>query len=111
MITINAGNVETKVNQFTLENLTTERACLIGEGWENIKIDPDFKKDSVEQIVELIGGRQATKDRIKFVIRNTPVHAWFCSRIIYEADRKKWVYVAGQDHKGELQQIRNELKK
>jgi len=111
MKTINGKNVAKLVNQFTLENLTTERAYLIGLGWNDIKIDEDFKKESVSQIVELLGGRQATKDRIKFVIRNTPVSSWFAQRIIFEPLRNKWVYIAGQDYPSELQEIRNQLKK
>lgn len=111
MKTINSKNVSKLVNQFKLENLTTERACLIASGWENIKIDEDFKKESVSQIVELLGGRQATKDRIKFVIRNTPIHNWFAQRIVFEPLRNKWVYIAGQDYPSELQEIRNTLKK
>ncbi len=111
MKTINAKNVEKLVEQFTLENLSTDRAVIIGIGWDNIKIDPDFKKDSIEQIVQLIGGSQKTKDRIKFIIRNTPIHAWYSSRIVFEPDRNRWAYISGQEYVQEIISIRNHLKK
>lgn len=111
MKTINRKNVSKLVNNFTLENLTTERACLISEGWSNIKIDVDFKRESIEEIANLIGGVKKTKDRIKFVLRNTPVSEWFASRIIFESLYNRWEYVSGQDTATEKAEIRNTLKK
>ena len=111
MKTLNKKNVSKLVNQFTLENLTTERACLIAGGWQNIKIDEDFKNESISQIVNLLGGIKATKEKIKFVIKNTPVSSWFASRIVFEPLINKWTYIAGQDYPAELQEIRNQLKK
>lgn len=111
MIKINQNNVGKKIMQFNLEHLTCERANIIGVGWENIKIDPEFKEKAIDEIVELLGGRQATKDRIRFVIKNTPVHAWFASRIYFNASRQRWEYIAGQDYPREITEIRNQLKK
>lgn len=111
MKTINKKNVSKLVSQFTLEHLTTERAPLIIGGWSDIKIDEDFKKESVNQILDLLGGLDTTKNKIAFKIKNTPVHGWFAQRIIFEPLRNKWVYIAGQDYTSELRTIRKELSK
>lgn len=111
MKTINSKNVSTLVSQFTLEHLTTERVPLISGGWSDIKIDTDFKKSSIEQITDLLGGRSRTKEKIGFTLRNTPVYGWFAQRIIFEPLRNKWVYIAGQDYPSELATIRKELTK
>lgn len=109
MKTINTKNVSKLVTQFSLSNLSTERAHLINSGWENIKVDESFKSDAINQIVELLGGRQKTKDRIKFVIKNNPLHTWYADRIIFDANRNRWVYVAGQDYPTEITEIRRQL--
>lgn len=110
MTTITKKNVEKLITQFTLENLSTERASIKGEGWATIKIDEDFKNKAFEDIADLLGGRKATKDRIKYVIKNNPISAWFAQRIIYNAKGDYWTYCAGQDYPAELAQIRKTLK-
>jgi hypothetical protein len=111
MNTINEKNVAKLVRQFTLHNLTTERVNIIGQGWTDIKIDPDFKEKSIDQIINILGGHQKTKDRIKFVIKNTPISGWYSDRIVFEPAVNRWVYIAGQDHPKEINEIRNDLKK
>jgi hypothetical protein len=111
MKTINKTNVQKRVNQFTLENLTTSRAYIIGEGWQTIKVNENFFNESIEQITDLIGGFDKTKRAVKFTLRNTPIYQWFASRIVYEPKRKAWYYIAGQDYYNELKQIRKELTK
>lgn len=111
-IKITRENVAKKVNEFNLENLTTSRACLIGLGWENIKIEESFYNASIDELVKIIGGREKTKNRIKFILRNTPLSShWFSRRFIFEAKRNKWCYVAGQCEADEIPQIRKELLK
>lgn len=111
MKTINKNNVEKLVNQFTLENLTTGRAYLKNGGWSDIKIDEDFKEESINQILDVLGGWEKTKEAMRFNIRNTPISAWFASRIVYEPKRNTWTYVAGQDYPSELATIRKQLSK
>ena len=111
MKNINKSNVSKLVRQFTLENLTTERAYLNGSGWNDIKVDESFKDESIEQIVNLLGGRTKTKETIKHALKNTHIHNWFATRIVYEPLRNSWTYTAGQDYPSELATIRKELTK
>lgn len=108
MKTITKQNVHKLTNNFTLESLTTNRVNLIDGGWSDVKIDPDFYEESIENIVWLLGGREATKQKVRFALRNTPVHGWFSGRIMYT---NKWTYTAGQDYPNELRLIRKELTK
>lgn len=108
MKAINKTNATKLIQQFNLSHLTTGRANIISKGWENIKIDETFFNESIDQITQLIGGHQKTKDIIKYTLRNTPVHQWFASRIIF--DGVKWSYIAGQDYPSEIAEIRRLLK-
>lgn len=104
---INKENVNKLTNNFTLGNLTTRRACINGIGWDDIKIDESFFNESIDNIANLLGGRQKTKETIKFKLRNEPIYEWFGSRIVF--NNNKWEYVSGQNYSGELTQIRKIL--
>ena len=108
---ITKQNVHKLTNNFTLESLTTNSVNLIDGGWSDVKIDPDFYEESIENIVWLLGGREATKQKVRFALRNTPVYGWFASRIVYCPHANRWTYTAGQDYPNELRLIRKELTK
>ena len=110
MKTISEKNVS-MVNQFTLENLVNGRAWIEGQGWQDIKVDEDFYNKSINQLVDLIGGREKTKQQVRFNLRNTPFHHWSANRFIYSLHRNVWEYVAGQDYTSEMATIRNHVKK
>lgn len=95
------------VSQFTLEHLTTGRVPILGNGWTDVKIEEEFKNRSINEIVELIGGHQKTRDKVRFQLRNEPQHAWFADRFVYEGIKRGWVYIDGQDGKYEKQHVRN----
>lgn len=107
MKTINKNNSTKEIQQFNLSHLTTGRANIINKGWQDIKIEDSFFNESINEIVNLIGGREATKQAIKFSLRNTPIHQWFANRIIF--DGKNWSYIAGQDYPSEIKEIRRQL--
>ncbi|WP_294203083.1 hypothetical protein [uncultured Chryseobacterium sp.] len=110
-IIITEKNVSEKVKQFNAGNLTTGRAYIIGEGWQDIQIDEAFYNKSIGEIVALIGGRPETAAKVKFKLRNEPFHHWSASRFVWEESLQRWAYIAGQDYPAEITQIRNFLKK
>ena len=111
MKTIRKNNIAKNISQFTLENLTTSRAYLIATGWQDIKVDKDFMNESIDQIIDLLGGHHNTKKAIRYTLNNTPVYGWYAQRIVFEPLINKWVYIAGQDYPSELRTIRKELTK
>jgi hypothetical protein len=111
MKTINKKNIDKITHQLSLYNISSERAYIIGKGWNNIKIQESFKNESFKEIVNLLGGTQKTKTKILFNLKNTPVYGWFTERIIFDNHLQRWVYIAGQDCPKEKQEIRNQLKK
>lgn len=107
---ITKENVHNHVEQFNLHHLIHQRAHLNEKGWTDIAIDQSFFDKSIDDVVDLIGGRGNTKEEIKFKLRNQPVSAWFTNRFIF-SPYNIWVYVAGQDYVAEMSEIRKYLKK
>jgi hypothetical protein len=110
-IKITKQNVNKLTEQFTLNNLTTGRASIIGTGWNDIKIDEQFFNESINNIVELLGGRQKTKETIKYKLRNEPIYGWFSNRIVFCKHNNVWTYIAGQEYTTEIKEIRKILTK
>jgi len=108
-IKITQKNVSNRVQQFSLDNLTTSRAYINGKGWKNIDIDGDFFDWSVNQIVDLLGGRETTKNAVRFALRNTPINGWFARRIVFNEMRNTWEYIAGQDYPAEIRAIKKQI--
>lgn len=106
---ITKQNVSTKVVQFNLENLTHNRASITGIGWTDIIIDETFKAESLQQIVDIIGGREATKVKVLRNLTNNKVNGWFMQRFIYMPKYDRWSYCAGQDYDNEIASIRRKL--
>ena len=104
--TIGYNNVGDLVSQFNLYHLTTERAPIKGESYQDIKINEGFKINAVKEIVELIGGHKQTRERVGFKIRNEPQHHWFADRFVFNSHRNKWEYITGQSQKDEMKKIR-----
>lgn len=94
-----------------MQDVFNQRVCFEKGGWDNVKIQSEELEKASIEIAELIGGRQTTKDAIAFVLRNQPIYEWFTNRFIYDLNRECWTYVAGQDYREELKQIRRKLKK
>lgn len=102
----NAGEV---TQQFNAEYLTTERAPIIGKGYEEIEIEENFYNNSIDEIVSLIGGHAKTMQKIRFRLRQGPLNHWSAKNFIWSQKRKCWTYCAGQDHPEEIRQIRKYL--
>jgi len=111
MRTITKKNIDKITHQLSLYNISSERAYIIGKGWQNVKFKEDFRLESFNAIVELLGGTKKTKTKILFNLKNTPIYGWFAERIIFDNHLQRWVYIAGQDCPKEKQEIRNLLKK
>ena len=111
MITITKKNIDKITHQLSLYNISSERAYIIGKGWQNVKFKEDFRLESFNAITELLGGTKKTKTKILFNLKNTPIYGWFAERIIFENHLQRWVYISGQDCQKEKQEIRNQLKK
>lgn len=106
---ITKQNVSDKVVQFNLENLNHKRASINGLGWTDIAIDESFKAESLQQIVDIIGGRDATKAKVLRNLSNNKVNGWFLQRFIYMPKYDRWSYCAGQDYPSEIASIRRKL--
>lgn len=113
MNAINKKNATKKVSQFNLDHLNHHRAPIIGKGWADVKIDPDFLEWSINETVKIIGGNEATKEKIKFILKNTPVNHWSLQKFIFSnyESGARWSYCAGQDYTGDICTIRNFLRK
>ena len=111
MLEINIKNVSTLIDQFDLGDLTTERAHLKNIGWSDIKIEDSFYLNSINEIVELIGGREKTKKTVRFRLKNEPCHHWCSEHFVWSESRQVWTYVAGQDYDSEIKQIRRHFTK
>lgn len=106
---ITKQNVSTKVVQFNLEHLNHNRASINGIGWSDISIDETFKAESLQQIADIIGGREATKAKVLRNLTNNTVNGWFLQRFIYMPKYDRWSYCAGQDYPSEIASIRRKL--
>lgn len=106
---ITKSNVHYLCAQFTLENLTTGRACVDG-CWDSVDIDDSFA-DAYNNIAELLGGRAETKKKIAYILRNNPISDWFANRIVFCRHTNRWEYTAGQDYPSEIRNIRQTLLK
>lgn len=106
---ITKQNVSAKIEQFNLENLNHNRACIVGIGWTDITTDENFKSESLQQIADIIGGRAATKEKVLRTLTNNIISGWFMQRFIYMPERDIWSYCAGQDYVGEIASIRRKL--
>lgn len=105
----NIQNLAKKVNQLTAYTLISQSAYINEIGWTSI--NNLMTEDVARDIVNVLGGHTATKEKIVQVLTTQKFSAWYLERIIYESKRKCWTYCAGQNYPAELQQIRNELKK
>ena len=106
---ITKQNVSDKVLQFNLENLNHNRASINGIGWTDIVVDETFKAESLRKIVDIIGGREATKAKVLHNLTSNKVNGWFMQRFIYMPKHDIWTYCAGQDYVGEITSIRRKL--
>ena len=105
----NIDNLAKNVSQVTAQTLISQRAYFNGVGWEEIN---NLMTDEIAQeIADLLGGRNATKETIVRVLTTQRFSAWYLERIIYDEKRKQWTYCAGQDYPYEIKQIRNDLRK
>jgi hypothetical protein len=109
-----------KVNkgQLTARDLLNSE-IYTAKGWKTFKISADLKKDIVNNVVEILGGHNKTKESIKYNLLNTNINHWGLNRIIIEektlqSDKRKKVvsfrYIEGQNYEHELNQIRKYLK-
>lgn len=106
MKTITRKNVSQRITQFNAEHLTTARANIKNDGWQNIKIENGFHQESINEIIALIGGRNKTQKIMKLKLENEPFHHWSATRFIYDYNNQQWKYVAGQDYNSEMKEIR-----
>ena len=97
--------VEKANGQMNLEILLNRRA-----NFGDFTMEEGEFRNQINYIVnEVLRGWNKHKGRIKYILNNTPLQHWGFSRIIF--DGKRWRYVAGQDRRNELTQIRNFIKK
>lgn len=111
MKTITRKNISKRIYQFNAEHLTTKRANIKNEGWQNIKIENEFYENSINEITTLIGGKNTTQKIVKLKLKNEPFHHWGFTRFIFDYETKTWRYIPGQDYNSEIRAIRKYLSK
>jgi hypothetical protein len=101
----------TQPHQVTAQHVINRRAWVEGE-WQDIELSPELHQSMCDDISELFGGRQATKDAIyRRLYRERPQHWGLDRTVIFDYGRgAKWRYITGQDQTWEDRQIRNDLK-
>jgi len=94
--------------QVTVQGILNKRIDAKRYGWADMKLSPEFKKEIVEEVLDILGGYK--RDVLKKVLmREPPIQHWGLSRIILSTDRASFVYVGGQDYPQELSFIRRSL--
>jgi len=103
-------NNYTELTAFNRSQLTAQQVLngqLYGpQGWESVTIAPEFRKQVINDLCTVYGGRKQA-DLKHALNRSTPPQHWAISRTFYEGDR--WAYCAGQDYPAELNQLRKYL--
>lgn len=101
--------VKNNNGQLNLDILLTQRANL-GDGWEYFNIDDEVKREAIKYIVyNVLGGWGKYKDRLEYVLNNTPISHWGLQRVIFNG--KRWSYCPGQCQITELRHLREFIKK
>lgn len=99
--------------ELTAQQLINKRVYLKGEGWSDIELTTELKDYICSEIVEILGGRQTTKQSIKnTLLYSTPQH-WGLDRIHVDRYNDGFIninYCAGQDYPIEIKTIRKFLK-
>lgn len=108
---ISRNNVNNFIPKFTLASLTTSLAYTNDNKWEDIIISELFYDYSIESIVNLICGFRSMnqREKIRFVLRNTPIHSQYADRVFYDAGTKHWVFNPIENSKKERLAFRKEL--
>lgn len=104
---------EASESQLKIENVVNER-LYTSNGWEDIKISDELKKEIFEEVSNVLGGRDNTKNLVKFALEYRKPQHWGLSRLIIEKygdTQPRVVYIAGQDYTSERAEIRNYIKK
>ena len=99
--------------QTTLQQLLNGRMNVKGQGWKNIILSNDLKKELCKAAAEKIGGREATTAKIyRNLMRSRPQH-WALTRFTIEKYNNTAFldYTAGQDQQEEFKMLRKELKR
>lgn len=90
----------------TLQNVKSGRMRTNAEIWHDWYYN--LTDSDIQQITDVLGGRQRTRDIIGRRLRSlsSMPSKWFLDRIHFCKHSNKWRYCAGQDHPGELAEIR-----
>jgi hypothetical protein len=81
-----------------------------GFTYRGVKLFKSLSIDDVDQLVDIIGGRN--KDRIRSVLNYNLKRASFWgveTSFMYDHKLNRWSYCAGQDYPSEMSRVRKEL--
>jgi hypothetical protein len=100
--------------QVTVQQVINQRLYNKEKGWSDVIIDGELRSKMANEVSQLIGGRQDTRDAVdRNLFFNKPKH-WGLERIVLEQyygdNPPRWAYIAGQDYPSEIRTIRNYLK-
>ena len=102
----------TEGHQLTAQEIVNERTYLKGEGWANISLSDELRREILTLVSETLGGQHKTRQRIfSNMYYGRPQH-WGLSRVFFRVYNGKVMcsYCAGQDYPSELNTIRAALK-
>lgn len=103
----NINSLKGRTAQLNLYNLMSQRVNLNGVGW--INTNDLLTDDLVNEVCDLLGGRENTKRKIYNVLSTRVFSKWYLERIIYSFKRNRFEYIAGQDYTEEVKEIRKDL--
>lgn len=101
--------------QVNVQQLINGSMYLEKSGWTKVKVTDELLEEVAEIVSQELGGRNVTKERIKYVISNFKPQHWGLERFLLEW-YKQWKepkirYCAGQDYAWEMKNIRDYLRK
>jgi len=105
--------IEATGNQLTAQQVINKRVYIKADNWQAVEFTPEFMDHFNKDILNVIGGHQQTRARLRSVLEYSKPQHWALSRIFLNdyGTGPRWGYCAGQDYTAELQQLRNALKK
>lgn len=105
--------IEATGNQLTAQQVINKRVYIKADNWQAVEFTPEFMDHFNKDILNVIGGHQQTRARLRSVLEYSKPQHWALARIILNdyGQGARFTYCAGQDHPAELQQLRNYLKK
>ena len=104
---------DTGTHQVTAQQVLNRQIYIDGKGWQTVQVSPELRLQLAHNIAALLGGYQATQERVANNLYHNNLQHWGLSRIFFQQPdgKVRLNYCAGQDYPSEIASIRTYLKK